>query len=364
MGRRILIIGAGTGSGNNLIRSLRAGDPSLVIVGAHADRFALKQSLADRNYLLNPSTHPAFLDALNGLVRAERIELTIPTSDDDVFAIARLGERLLCKTFLPRADMIALCQDKFALATLLRLHGLPAPITCSLTTLDDIDEVFGRVSDGAGVWCRLRRGQGAMGAIRAMSPRQVENWIRLWQELRGAPPSAFALSEYLPGRDIAAQTLWTRGRPVLIKTYERLSYLGAANLHGSSSVASLSKTISDTRVAEMCVGATRAIAPDASGVLVFDFKENACGVPCITEINAGRFGMSTNIFDLPGKHNMAVTYVRLALGDTVDIPDVYDTAEDYYMVRAVDTTPTIHHASEFFEGIDDARSAAEETTRT
>ena len=45
MRRRLLITGAGTGASNNLVRSLRGGDPSLRIVGVNSDRFVLKKSL-------------------------------------------------------------------------------------------------------------------------------------------------------------------------------------------------------------------------------------------------------------------------------------------------------------------------------
>jgi small ligand-binding sensory domain FIST len=44
MSRRILLPGAGTGAGNNLIRSLREDYPGLVVVGTHDDRFTLRNS--------------------------------------------------------------------------------------------------------------------------------------------------------------------------------------------------------------------------------------------------------------------------------------------------------------------------------
>ena len=75
----------------------------------------------------------------------------------------------------------------------------------------------------------------------------------------------------------------------------------------------------------------------------------------MTEINAGRFATITNIHDLAGKHNMAVTYVRLALGESVGFSEACDFASDHYLVRGLDTLPTILRASELFEGIDDAR---------
>jgi len=87
MDKRLLISGAGTGETNNLIRSLRAGDPSLCIIGCHSDRFVLKKSAADRNCLIPSSTHPRFPDALRHVIEQEQVDLVIPNSDADVKAV-------------------------------------------------------------------------------------------------------------------------------------------------------------------------------------------------------------------------------------------------------------------------------------
>ena len=357
MHERVALLGAGTGPANNLIRSLRAGDPSIIVVGCHADRFVLKQSTAGPNYLIPRSDLPGFVDSVRRVVEAERIDLLIPTTDGDVRLLSRTRDQIPCRTFLPRAEIIAVCQDKYRLTTLLRERGLPVPLTYAVSDVDRIDELFDALAPCPdGLWCRLRVGQGALGALRVRSPEQATAWIGFWEEMRGVAASSFTLSEYLPGRDFACQTLWDKGRLILLKTYERLSYLGGEGPSGNSSIAALSKTVYEPRVAETCAKAIGAIDAEASGVFVLDLKEDSRGVPSITEVNAGRFGMSTNIFDLPGKHNMAVTYVRLALGAAVTIGDEYDVAENYYMVRDVDTVPAIFHAEEFFEGIEDARN--------
>jgi hypothetical protein len=88
-----------------------------------------------------------------------------------------------------------------------------------------------------------------------------------------------------------------------------------------------------------------------SGVFSVDLKGNARGIPCITEINAGRFSSATNIFDLVGKHNMAKSFVRLAQGLPVDIENSYDATPDWYMLRGIDGAPRIFHASEFSDNI-------------
>jgi len=60
----------------------------------------------------------------------------------------------------------------------------------------------------------------------------------------------------------------------------------------------------------------------------------------------------TNIHDLAGKHNMALTYVRLALGKKVEIPHAYDYAEGYYLVRSVDTLPAVLGKDELLEDVE------------
>ena len=76
-------------------------------------------------------------------------------------------------------------------------------------------------------------------------------------------------------------------------------------------------------------------------------------MPCVTEINAGRFFIGMTSFDRVCKHNMALTYVRVALGEAVDLRDVYDVAPDYYLVRDLDTLPRVFHADEMFDGIEE-----------
>ena len=76
--------------------------------------------------------------------------------------------------------------------------------------------------------------------------------------------------------------------------------------------------------------ALRALDPAVTGVFSIDLKENKAGEPCITEINAGRFAMITTLYDLTPRHNMADTYLRLACGEQVRIPDARDDPGEYY----------------------------------
>jgi len=352
---RLLITGAGSGPSSNLIRSLKAGDPSLFIAGCHSDRFILKKSSADRNFLVHPVTHHAFLGDVARVVARARVDLLIPTTDAEVRALSRARRRLPCRVFLPPRPVVELCQDKYRLSRFLRGRGVAAPLTYAVSSLAGVPGIFRRLGRPP-LWCRVRAGSGSTAAIPVRAPRQAQAWIAYWSTMRGVPVRSFTLSEYLPGRDFGCQSLWDRGRPVLTKAFQRLSYIAAGgHPSGVSSVAALARTAADPRVLEVTTRAVGALGRDISGLFSVDLKEDGEGNVCVTEINAGRFLAGTNLLDLAGKHNMSVTYVQLALGERVESLEEPDQSADHFMVRDVDTLPGVFHAEEFFSGIEDAR---------
>jgi carbamoyl-phosphate synthase large subunit len=349
---RLLVLEAGSAASNNLIRSLKCGDPSLEIVGCNDSRFVLKKSTADRNHLL-PVSSEAYGAALRRIVKRERIDLLIPTSDADVLAISELRNKLACRTFLPRRSVIERCQDKYELTIFLRRRGIPAPLTYPITDIERVEAVFQRFTPRKTLWCRIREGSGSYAAIPVKTPEQARSWIAYWEQMRAVPPGSFTLSEYLPGRDFCVQCLWDKGILVLAKMAERITYLASGSPSGVSSMPALAKTAFDSRTVEVCAKAIRALDAKASGVFFVDIKESDDERPCITEINAGRFATMTNIHDLTGKHNMAAMYVRLALGERIRVPKASDFVDGYYLVRSVDTLPAVIQRDELFEGIED-----------
>src|SRR5262249_32893853 len=152
-----------------------------------------------------------------------------PTTDLEVRLIGELRDRLPGRVFLPRQPVIELCQDKYELAEYLRSRGVPAPLTCALSDLESTEAAFSELKPRRRLWCRIRTGAASMGATPVATAAQARNWVSYWAEMRGVPPSAFTLSEYLPGRDFACQSLWKTGELQLLKTTERLSYFGGGN---------------------------------------------------------------------------------------------------------------------------------------
>ena len=346
--RRLLILGAGSGASNNLLVSLRRALPDLTVVGCHTDPFVLRQSSADRRVLLRGGN---VIEQLVRLVTDESIDLVITTGDVDVKRLSDHRARFGARVFLPSRTLIDLCQDKSDLTAALARHGVPVPVSLPIADRDHVDDVVAKLAWAPRLWCRIRSGTRSLGATPLTSAEQARAWLLLWEELRGVPAAAFMLAEYLPGRDFLCQSLWHDGRLILVKTFERISYFGGENSpSGVSSLSSLAKTVVDHRVVDVCTRAIRALEPDARGAFSIDLKENAEGVPCITEINAGRFFIGMTAFDHVGTHNMSACFVRLALGEPLEIGQPYDCPPDHYLVRDLDVAPGVFAADEILPG--------------
>lgn len=357
---RLLVLDAGSVATNNFTRAVQSVDGSFAMIGCGAERFTLQRSIAQRNYLV-PKTGKALVAALNRIIRSERIELVIANSDADVAFLSGFRERLACRTFLPAPDIIETCRDKFTLMALLRASGISVPPTYAVERLDQLDELFRRLSRHSQVWCRIRRGSGSIGAIPVRRAEQARWWIEYWQEMRGVPEGMFTLSEYLPGRDITVQCIFRRGKLYIAKMLHRLSYnVIGGGPSGISSTASLGRMIYEPRILRLCERAITCLDVKADGAFSVDLRENADGRPCITEINAGRFANGPVVHDLAGEPSTVLTYVRLALGQRVKALRGRPYPDDHYVMRHLDTLPQVVRAADLPQRV---RQLEERATR-
>ena len=343
------------------MRSLVHADASALLFGCHSDRFILKLSPAERNFLAPPydaadaASEACFELALRSIVSIGQVDLIIPGNDRDGLALATMQQRqpFACHALLPSVETINLCQDKYALNRLLSERSIPVARTYPVAGKHDLTEAWRALAPRELAWCRVRRGFASRGATMVRDADQAWDWISYWHTMRGVAVEDFTLSEFLPGRDYNVQGIWSDGRLVLIKMCERLSYLNADHHpSGMASTPALAKTTWEPMVIEICEAALQAIDPHANGVFNFDLKENDAGIPCITEVNAGRFAMITNLYDFTGRHSMAVTYVRMACGEAPGIDDPYDEDSERYLIRELDTLPQIFSSDQLFKGIE------------
>ena len=146
---RALVTNAGSGSTGNVIRALRRLTRGLHIVGINDDRFTLRQSSADRNYLCPAPDAKSFIHSVLEVVRRERVNVIVPTDDNFVKAFSDARTAISASIAASRRETIDLCQDKFTLkANSFVPRAIRVPRTYAVRSLRGLDGIFARFPRG------------------------------------------------------------------------------------------------------------------------------------------------------------------------------------------------------------------------
>lgn len=342
---RVLVTGSGGLAGVNFVRALRASPRRHYIVGTDFNRYHILYPDVDARYHTPRHSDEGFVPRVAELVREERIEFLHPQPSSEAFVIASKGGKIPCRTFLPPAKVMRVGQDKLLTEKKLKEKGVPVAKTFQLEGKPDVKAAFKAL--GAPLWARARHGAGGRLSLLCKDATEAGLWIDLWVKRGGDPYSEFILQEYLPGRNIAWDSLWKDGELVTSYSRERLEYpLRHISPSGITGTPSVSRTVSDRRVDEVGVRSVKAIDPRPNGAYSVDIKESADGTPCITEVDSGKFHSTMPLWGyiavkhlgLPEYANLADLYVRLGMGEDVkDMPPKTDLLPaGYYLLRDMD----------------------------
>jgi carbamoyl-phosphate synthase large subunit len=100
------------------------------VVAVDTSPFAPALYLADRHFLVPPTTDPHFIDQIAELCQRESVGLIVPTRDEElpIFAAARSRlERQGRRVLAPSAETVRFCQDKLAFVDFCRTHQFEIP---------------------------------------------------------------------------------------------------------------------------------------------------------------------------------------------------------------------------------------------
>jgi carbamoyl-phosphate synthase large subunit len=238
-----------------------------------------------------------------------------------------------------------IAQDKQQTQLRLRTEGIPVAETRLVTKAPDIKAAFREMRSP--LWVRARHGAGGRLSLLCNSADEAGNWIELWVR-RGTPISEFMIQDYLPGRNVAWDSLWREGELITSYCRERLEYpfkhISPSGITGTPSVA---RSIHDRRIDRIAEKGVRAISPKPTGAFAVDIKEDSGGRPAVTEVDAGKFHTTMPLWGyvafrhlkLPWYSNLADLYVRLGLGENVDeeMPRYNLIPAGYYLIRNIDS---------------------------
>lgn len=341
MVKRILITGAGGPAGVNFTKSLKIAPEKMRLVGTEANQHYGSLALTDKMHFVPEADDPDYIDEIEEIIEKEKIEFVHPQPDIEVKAISENREKLNASTFLPSKTAVRICQDKLESAKKWKRRGIPIAKTFELKSESDVKRAFEEL--GSPLWMRAKMGAGGRGSTPANSLETALSWINYWKSRN--MKWQFIAQEHLRGRNIGFHSLWKEGKLVTSMARERLQYiyprLAPSGITGTPSV---QRTIHDDKVNEVATEAVRAIDPEFNGIACVDLKENDKGIPCATEINAGRMFTTSFFFSYTSKKlfknchaNFPYFYVKLGYKELIpNIPKYNILPEELYWIRHID----------------------------
>jgi len=326
---RILCLGAGGVASYNFRDALKLDDRySFEFYGQDTNKYQMLASgIAPDSWIEDP--YRANVDFIH------------PQPDPQVLELASNLDTLQAKTFLPNLDSISICHNKTATMLLLKLYDIPVPLSIPVENIDNIEHMLAREEK---VWLRAIYGAGSKAALPISSMVQAEGWLDYWEQ-KGIPTEHFIVSEFLPGKEYAFQAIYYHGELIVSQARERKEYMNANLMpSGQSSSPSIATTINNPTVNQTGTQAIEILPGIPHGIYGVDMKENRQGIPCVTEINIGRFYTTSNFFAYAGL-NMPSIYLELGLtGTTTYTGPQYDPLPaGISWIRAVDRPPYLSY---------------------
>ncbi len=341
---RVLVTGSGGLAGVNFVRALRASDRDYYIVGTDFNKYHLVYPDVDLRFLTPRHSDGTFIPSVSTIVREEKVQFLHPQPSSEALVVSRNRDKLPCKVFLPESRIMRVGQDKLLSQKALSKKGVPVARTVVVEKFSDVRGAFSQL--GSPLWVRARHGAGGRLSLLCNDYREAQHWVELWV-LRGSGVDEFIIQEYLPGRNVAWDSIWYQGNLVTSYSRERLEYpfkhISPSGITGTPSVA---RTVVDASVNDVAADAVKAIDPRPHGAYSVDLKESASGVMCVTEVDSGKFHSTMPLWgyvavkhlNLPWYANLADLYVRLGLGEEPSraIPRTDLLPEGYYLLRDMD----------------------------
>lgn len=337
----ILLTGCGGSAAQNVVWSLQDGPAAYRLVGAECDHYRVLLTTGfDRKYLIPRAGTPRYLDALNEIIEAERVELVHAQPDAEVEVLSANRGRVRARLLLPADDTVRLCLDKYALTE--RLRGAGVPTARHVLVRAEADLATAMETVGPRVWLRAVRGAGGRCALPVEKLDHARMWIDYWGGW-----GEFVAEEYLPGRNLAWQAVYRDGALVGSIAWERVEYIfPRAAPSGVTGTASVATPVDDADVHRIGRQAVGVVDPRPTGVFGVDLKGDRYGTPCVTEINAGRF-FTPSFMYARGGYNLVRLFVEVALGGerTLRLPTRARVARRRYWLRGIDLAPVMRTLS-------------------
>ena len=336
--KRIIVGGAGGAPSLNFIRSLRMAREKFFLIGITCNKFDLckAKEFVDRCFLVPPARDPEYLPVLKQIIAETKPLFMHAQNDEEVNTISRHRDELRVNTFLPRHEVIEICQNKFMSAWRWTEAGLKVPQTFFINNEEDLEKAFAKI-DGK-VWVRATNGAAGKWALPTDDFNFAKNWIDYYDGW-----GKFCAAEYLSPESVTWLSIWKNGELIVAQGRKRL-YWEFANrsVSGVTGITGTGVTLSDKRIDRLAIKAIKAIDTMPHGIYGVDLTYDKSGIANPTEINIGRFFTTSQFFSEAGL-NMPYIYVKLAFDEKAlgSIRKINPLKPGLAWVRGMDVEPVL-----------------------
>jgi len=356
--KTILVTGAGGIGGVNFIRAVRLIDiqtkTDSFIVGVDSSLFYINFPDVNVRFIVSSRNSDKYIPDLLSLIKKYKIDFIHPQNSSDAKIISstkEIFEKLGVNLYLPRLSDIR--PDKFEIYKKLSVKNVSVPDTCDIKIKSDIVRAFAEM--GSSLWMRAKSGVGGRLGLKVNSVDEAQCWYHLNIIQKRAKPDEFILQKYLPGRDIAFDSLWFNGKLILSYARERLEYpFKNISLSGITGTPSVAKIIHENKINSLGIAAVKALNPYPNGFYSVDIKEDSNNKSFVTEVD-GKWHTTAALwsyafakaFNNP-VYNIVNTYLTLGYGlkPSYDIPKENLFPVDFFLIRQMDCGTILKHNKE------------------
>jgi predicted ATP-grasp superfamily ATP-dependent carboligase len=302
--------------------------------------------LFNKGYVVPRCTDVTYWEAIEKIVAEHQIDYAVILPELEVmeWSKKKLEGKLPCPAFLPHPEIARLLVDKARMTDILEPLGLVPSSVEFDRNIEDFSLIFDKLDNN--FWVRSTSGTSGLGSLLIDSEASLKNWIQINPGVK-----TFIASTYLPGRNLACKLLYDNGKLLRAACGERVNYIMAkVSPSGITGNTSFGRLLNEPKLVELASKAMDHlfkhvnIAPQ--GFFTVDFKEDAKGVPYITEVNV-RHVAFTQCFAAGGA-NFAEDTIRLLDNDPSFDRNfkMYEFTEGLIFLRDVDALPILMKESE------------------
>lgn len=349
--KTILVTGVGGPTPRSFVRAVKLKDTlekEFKFVGVDCNPLAYglyDRNLFDKTYTVPRADDSCYWKAINDIIKTEGINGAVILPEVEVLEWAKNRSKLntSIKVHLPDYDLANTLVNKH------RLHDMLA-VTSWVPRFSRVDPEnydYEKLSAEVGeiFWIRSTEGSSGLGSLKIESESALAQWISINSGVK-----EFIATEYLPGRNMACKMLYFNGHLTRTACAERINYIMAkvapSGITGNTSYGRLINEPELVTISEETLNfISEEVGSELNGIFTVDFKEDADGVPKITEINIRHVAFTSSIA-AGGANLPADTLKMLSSGSLTPKRIDYQYEEGLIFLRDVDSLPIILNEKE------------------